>query len=112
MRIVFKYTSSNVLSLYSLSDFYESANRVCETQFGATAPDGLAKIRTPDLGHKRTGLHLLVEFTSAQEPMIDKARSKWIDIGKGYGWEFLGTLREDADIPEPIDSVLLLEDWA
>lgn len=112
MKIVFKYTSGNVLSLYSLSDFYQSANRICENQFGVTAPEGSAEIRTPDLGNTPTCLHILIELTGSQESMIDKARGKWIDIGKGYGWELLGTLKEEADIPDPIDSVLLLEDWA
>ena len=108
MRIVFKHTS-DVLSLYSLSDFYDSANRVCEIQFGVTAPEGSAEIRTPDLGNMRTGVHFLIELSSPDEPTVEKARGKWIDIGKNYGWEFLGTLREEVDIPEPIDSVLLLD---
>ena len=112
MRIVFKYISTTVLSLYSLSDFYKSANRVCENQFGVTAPEGSTEIRTPDLGSTRTGLHLIVELTGAPKSMVESARSKWVNISKGYGWEFLGTLKEDADIPEPIDSVLLLDDWA
>lgn len=110
MRIVFKYTSA-VLSLYSLSDFYKSANRICETQFGVTAPEGATEIRTPDLGNTRTGLHLVVELTGASESMLGKARGKWIDIGEGYGWELLGTLKKDVDIPKPIDSTLLLDDW-
>ena len=111
MKAVFKYTGGDVLSLYSLSDFYDAANRICEEMFGVTAPAGFAEIRTPDLGHSRTGLHFMVEFTGASEDLLGDVARKWSDIGEGYNWELSGIIKKGTDVQMSINSPLPSKKW-
>ena len=106
MKAVFKYTGGDVFSLYSLSDFYDAANRICEEMFGVTAPAGLAEIRTPDLGNSPTGSCFVIELTGASEDLLETVGRKWAEVGEGYNWECIGFIKKDIDIPKSIDSPL------
>ena len=111
MRIVFEYTGGDVLSLYSLEDFYRTAKRLCEEAFAVTTPEGSIEIRTPDQFQRRINMHIVVQLIGEYDLQYDGAILKWTSIGKGYSWDFVGVLREDADIPDKIDGSLPLVDY-
>ncbi len=111
MKLVFQYISDNPLSLYSLSDFYETGKRVSEKQLGITTVEKLTEIRIPYLGTKRTGLHFFVELSNTHQTLLQQLKSIWENIGESYGWKLIGILKKDANIPTPIDASLLSVDW-
>lgn len=108
MRIVFEYTGGDTLSLYSLEDFYSTAKRLCEEVFAVTTPEESIEIRTPDLGQTRINLHIVVQLIGDNLVQYEGAIRKWISIGKGYNWDFVGVIKEDADILDWIDVSLPL----
>ena len=111
MRIVFEYSGGDVLSLYSLEDFYNTAKRLCEELFTVTAPEGSIEIRTPDQSRTQINLHIVVQLIGDYAGQYDGAIRKWASIGKGYNWDFVGVIEEDKDIPYPIAARLPLIDY-
>lgn len=114
MILVFVETSGKVLSLRSLHEFYDTANRVCEEQFGITAREEATEIRLQDnpYNNYRKEVFFLVELIGAQDTDLDKAKEKWSNIGKGYNWELLKTMKTEDLPPPPIDASLSLpREW-
>ena len=108
MRIVFEYTGGDVLSLYSLEDFYSTAKRMCEDVFTVTTPEESIKIRTPDRSKTHNNLHIVVQLIGENDVQYQGATLKWISIGKGYNWDFVGVIGDESDIPDQIDAPLPL----
>ena len=106
MRIVFEYTGGDVLSLYLLEDFYSTAKRMCEDVFTVTTPEESIEIRTPDQSKTPSNLHIVVQLIGENSVQNEGALQKWISIGKGYKWGFVGVILDDTDIPDQIDASL------
>ena len=111
MRIVFEYTGGDVLSLYSLEDFYSTAKRICEDLFTVTTPEGSIEIRTPDQFQTQINIHIVVQLIGDNDSQYEGAMVKWASIGKGYNWNFVGVLEEGRDVPDPIAASLPLIDY-
>ena len=108
MRIVFEYTGGDVLSLYSLEDFYNTAKRICEAEFTVTTPEESIEIRTPNIGQTHINLHVVVQLIGENDVQYEGATRKWISIGKGYNWDFVGVIEDGLDIPDQIEAPLPL----
>ena len=108
MRIVFEYTGGDVLSLYSLEDFYSTAKRMCEDAFTVTTPEESIQIRTPDMEQTGINLHIVVQLIGENDVQYEGATLKWISIGKGYNWDFVGVIEDKSDIPDQINAPLPL----
>lgn len=108
MKIVFEYTGGDVLSLYSLEDFYRTAKRICEAEFTVTTPEESIEIRTPDMGQTHINLYIVVQLIGENDVQYGGATRKWISIGKGYNWDFVGVIEDESDIPYQLDAPLPL----
>ena len=114
MRLVFQEASRNALSLQSLIEFYGTANRLCEQEYGIMAQESFMEIRLQE-NESYTNRHellLFVKLISTEElPDFSSARLKWESLGKHYNWELKGILKDDADLPNAIDGNFLKDDW-
>lgn len=113
MRLVFEQKEANAFSLHSLSEFYRTANSLCETSCVVTSPKDFTEIRmreNPEHPNIKEVL-FIVELLSPEEPMLNLAKEKWKVIGERYNWILIGVLKESVELPSPIETQLNNDDW-
>lgn len=97
MKLVFKETSGNALSLHSIRDFYNAAKTVCEESFVVAAPEESAEIRVNRIpGLYMPLLSFVLEITEASsDENMKLAQERLVKVAEGYNWKLLGTLERD-----------------
>lgn len=93
VKLVFRETTGNSLSFYSINDFYETARRLCEESFVTSAPKGSAEFVVNFIENNAIPILLFVieisEFPSPKslELTLDRLRR----LARSYDLELLGT---------------------
>ena len=112
MRLVFQLNKA--LSLSSLSDFFSTANNICERNYGVTAPQNLTEIRVQT--HLRSprimGFYFMVTLIGAlTDADYEAAEKKWKAIGEGYNWKLKGRLKKNTIFYNDISTSISDDNW-
>ena len=96
VKLVFRETTGNALSFYSINDFYNTARRLCEESFVTSAPKRSAEFIVNSIKGKAIPVVLFVieisEFPSPKslELTIDRLKR----LARSYDLELLGMLEK------------------
>ncbi len=102
MKIIFRETTNNAISLHSIRDFYRAAQKVCNESFVVEPPEDATEIKVIHIeGQYTPVLVFIIEITKFHSNESQKlAIQRLINLAEGYNWVHLISLEDNKKIED------------